>query len=246
MASKRIYYAASYRGRTYWTAAKRLVGWNVLLLLHERLGIKITTVVRLRVDKLNAEREKSKQRQASADCSKRRAQLKCDARRENTVRKNITATAGYRDEGYRVGANKRSYSLEDLEDLRAAQEAGKKRIDALKTQEELADEVGDRLRFSWGWRCVCGHITKGTQAKSKVRAHSRSAKHLAWAWAEELTDLVCKCSQCGVLVHADDAESHAITHREDVVLSSMQDYVFILYSEATVYSSYDVVAWARL
>ena len=103
---KRLYYARSYIGRTYWTAAKRLVGWNALLLLLTRLGIMISMAVQLRVDRLNQQRQIAYNRKRSAAFGKVRAALAVAARRQNDVRKRIAASSKFGYE-YKVGKNKR-------------------------------------------------------------------------------------------------------------------------------------------
>ena len=114
MAEKRIYYGASYRGRTFWTAAKRLVGWNVIVLLLERLGIAITGAVRKRVEVLNMERETAYIRMRSVAHSKRRSELRWEAKRLNSLRKRITGSAGYADEEYKEGFDKRAFTVAQL------------------------------------------------------------------------------------------------------------------------------------
>ena len=105
----------------------------------------------------------------------------------------------------------RLWSLEELDALADRQDGEKKRIDSM-SQEQLAAEVGERLRFSWGWKCACGHIIKGSQTKSAVNTHARIQVHLHWAWEAGLTDQVTKCDICSALCHSSDAAAHAEGH----------------------------------
>ena len=84
------------------------------------------------------------------------------------------------------------------------------------SQEQLVAEVGDSLRFSWGWRCLCGYVIKGSQTKSAVRSHTRIQVHLRWAWTAGFHDQVCQCSVCKALIHIDNAKVHAKIHETNM------------------------------
>jgi hypothetical protein len=206
---KRIFYAASYCGRVHFTVCKRLVGWNVLLFVLERLGILAIRAVRERVLELNALREASFKRKSSADYSRRRAELQHMARRENQIRKDLSQRKGYL---YKVGAAKCMYTLEQMEQLLEERKREEERIGKL-SQLELQAELKDVAYFQWGWKCTCGWVVKGSQSASKVRAHERTKHHMEWSWSEGLTDQVMQCSVCSTLLHVEDKDTHAETHR---------------------------------
>jgi len=179
---KRLYYAATYRGRAHFTAAKSLVGWGVITLLYERLGITVTPALARRVDQLQHSRAAAYSRKKSELYSQQRSALQFKARADNKVRLDMSALKAFT---YNVGAAKRLYTSDEIAAEVKIRETERARIQAMKQAELVAEWTSQPEGCCrWGWRCVCGYVVRGAHTPSATKTHELIKAHQQWLSGE--------------------------------------------------------------